>query len=70
METDLIGTVPDGIQNAIVNLCAALVIWEAEALQDAESLVLSVQVAEDAVERASGNQGDPGMTSQLWPEHI
>jgi hypothetical protein len=46
------GPFPNGIRNAIVNLCAALVIREAEALQDTESLVSSVQVAEEVVERA------------------
>jgi hypothetical protein len=51
------GPFPNGIRNAIANLRAALVIREAEALQDTESLVSSVQVAEEVVKGAeSGDE--------------
>jgi hypothetical protein len=40
------GPFPKGIQNAIANLCAVLVIQEAEALQDVEIPVLSAQAPE------------------------
>ena len=47
---------PDGIQNTIVNLRTALVIQEAEALQDVANFMLSIQVAEDAVEKGESKE--------------